>query len=142
LSSASACCAAIDIFLGWIAVPVDGRHFYVRRLKDQRLADVGARPEAALPFYAALCGRTLSRAHARAGDAVVISAYIGEGTEFDEATAEFAMAYADQTERDWRAFVDAIKADRINSLRVCSRLSFQPDVFHAPAVVHAVDHGC
>jgi uncharacterized protein (DUF2252 family) len=107
--------AATDVFLGWTAVPVDNRHFYVRRLKDQRLADVGARLEAALPFYAALCGRTLSRAHARAGDAVAVSAYIGEGTEFDEAIAEFAMAYADQNERDWRAFVDAIKADRISA---------------------------
>ena len=43
------------------------------------------------------------------------SAYTGEGTEFDEGIAEFAMAYADQTERDWRAFVDAIKADRISA---------------------------
>jgi uncharacterized protein (DUF2252 family) len=107
--------AATDIFLGWTAVPVDSRHFYVRRLKDQRLADVGARLEAALPFYASLCGRTLSRAHARAGDAAAISAYVGEGTEFDEAIAEFAIAYADQTDRDWQAFVDAIKADRISA---------------------------
>jgi uncharacterized protein (DUF2252 family) len=107
--------AATDIFLGWTAVPVDSRYFYVRRLKDQRLADVGVRLEAALPFYAALCGRTLSRAHARAGDAVAISTYIGEGTELDEAIADFAMAYADQNEHDWRAFVDAIKADRINA---------------------------
>jgi predicted alpha/beta hydrolase len=107
--------AATDIFLGWTVVPVDSRHFYVRRLKDQRLSDVGARLSAALPFYAALCGRTLSRAHARAGDAVAISAYIGEGNEFDKAIAEFAIAYADQTERDWRAFVDAIKAGRISA---------------------------
>jgi uncharacterized protein (DUF2252 family) len=107
--------AATDIFLGWTAAPVDGRQFYVRRLKDQRLAEIGVRLEGALPFYAALCGRTLSRAHARAGDAVAISAYIGEGTEFDKAIAEFAMAYADQTEHDWLKFVDAIKADRISA---------------------------
>jgi Uncharacterized protein conserved in bacteria (DUF2252) len=107
--------AATDIFLGWTVVPVDSRHFYVRRLKDQRLADVGARLAAALPFYAALCGRTLSRAHSRAGDAVAISAYMGERNEFDKAIAEFAIAYADQTERDWRAFVDAIKAGRISA---------------------------
>ncbi len=107
--------AAADIFLGWTTAPVDGRHFYVRRLKDLRLADVGARLEAALPFYAALCGRTLSRAHARAGDAVAISAYIGEGSEFDKAIADFAVAYADQTERDRQAFVDAIDAGRISA---------------------------
>jgi len=105
--------AATDIFLGWTQAPLNGRYFYVRRLKDSRLADIGTRLEAALPFYAALCGRTLARAHARAGDAVAVSGYIGEETEFDRAIAEFAMAYAGQTERDWRAFLDAIKAGRI-----------------------------
>ena len=61
--------AATDIFLGWTPVPVNGRHFYVRRLKDPRLANIGARLAAALPFYAKLCGRALARAHARAGEA-------------------------------------------------------------------------
>ncbi len=107
--------AATDVFLGWTETPVEGRSFYVRRLKDSRLANVGARLEAALPFYAALCGRTLARAHARAGDAVAISAYIGEGNDFDKAIAEFATAYADQTERDWRAFLKAIEAGRISA---------------------------
>jgi predicted alpha/beta hydrolase len=68
-----------------------------------------------LPFYAALCGRTLARAHARAGDAVAISAYIGEGNGFDKAIADFAVAYADQTERDWRALLDAIDDGRIHA---------------------------
>jgi uncharacterized protein (DUF2252 family) len=107
--------AATDIFLGWTAVPVDGRYFYIRRLKDSRLADVGTRLEAALPFYAALCGRTLARAHARAGDAVAIAAYLGDGNEFDKAIAGFAVAYADQTERDWHAFLAAIAAGRITA---------------------------
>ena len=107
--------AATDIFLGWTEGPVNGRYFYIRRLKDYRLADVGARLEAGLPFYAGLCGRTLARAHARAGDATAISAYIGDGNEFDKAIAAFAMAYADQSERDWRIFLDAIKAGRITA---------------------------
>jgi uncharacterized protein (DUF2252 family) len=107
--------AATDIFLGWTEAQVNGRYFYVRRLKDSRLANVGARLAAALPFYAALCGRTLARAHARAGDAVAISAYIGEGNGFDKAIADFAVAYADQTERDWRALLDAIDDGRIHA---------------------------
>jgi uncharacterized protein (DUF2252 family) len=107
--------AATDIFLGWTQAPVDGRHFYIRRLKDPRLANVGARLEATFPFYAALCGRTLARAHARAGDAVAISAYIGQENEFDKAIAEFAIAYADQTERDWRSLLAAIEAGRITA---------------------------
>jgi len=106
--------AATDVFLGWTESQVNGRYFYVRRLKDSRLANVGVILEEALPFYADLCGRTLARAHTRAGDAVALSGYLGEDSEFDKAIAEFAMAYADQTERDWRALLDAIKAGRIS----------------------------
>jgi uncharacterized protein (DUF2252 family) len=105
--------AATDVFLGWTRDPVNGRHFYVRRLKDSRLANVAAILEEALPFYADLCGRTLARAHARSGDAVALSGYMGDGSEFDKAIAEFAMAYADQTQHDWRALLDAIEAGRI-----------------------------
>ena len=107
--------AATDIFLGWTQEPLDGRHFYVRRLKDQHLADIGARLEAALPFYASLCGRTLARAHARAGDAVALSAYVDKGSEFDKAIAQFALAYADQTKSDWHALLTAIEEGRISA---------------------------
>jgi uncharacterized protein (DUF2252 family) len=110
--------AATDVFLGWTQSQVNGRYFYVRRLKDSRLANVGAILEEALPFYADLCGRTLARAHARAGDAVALSGYMGEDSEFDKAIAEFATAYADQTEHDWRALLDAIKAGRITAEEV------------------------
>jgi hypothetical protein len=105
--------AGTDIFLGWTQEPLDGRYFYVRRLKDQRLADIGARLAAALPFYARLCGGTLARAHARSGDAVALSGYLGDSAEFDKAIAEFARAYADQNEQDWRALLDAIAIGRI-----------------------------
>jgi uncharacterized protein (DUF2252 family) len=105
--------AATDIFLGRTRELIDERHFYVRRLKDSRLADIGTRLEAALPFYASLCGRTLARAHARAGDPAMVSGYLGNGTTFEEAITEFATAYADQTEKDWTSFVAAIKAGRI-----------------------------
>jgi uncharacterized protein (DUF2252 family) len=105
--------AASDVFLGWTDAPISGRDFYVRRLKDSRLANIGAAIEEALPFYAELCGRTLARAHARAGDAASIADYLGEGAVFDEAIGDFALTYADQTERDWRCFQDAIKAGRI-----------------------------
>jgi uncharacterized protein (DUF2252 family) len=105
--------AATDMFLGWTREPTDGRHFYIRRLKDSKLADIGARLEAALPFYASLCGRTLARAHARAGDAAMVSGYIGSSSAFEEAVADFAMAYADQTEKDWDSFQAAIQSGRI-----------------------------
>jgi uncharacterized protein (DUF2252 family) len=105
--------AATDVFLGWTETPVAGRAFYIRRLKDSRLADIGAMIEQALPFYADLCGRTLARAHTRSGDGAAIAGYLGHGPSFDEAVADFAMAYADQTERDWQAFRQAIAEGRI-----------------------------
>jgi uncharacterized protein (DUF2252 family) len=105
--------AATDMFLGWTRTPIDGRYFYVRRLKDSRLADIGTQIQTALPFYAALCGRTLARAHARSGDPASVSGYAGSGTAFDEAIGAFAVAYADQTEKDWNSFLAAIKAGRI-----------------------------
>jgi uncharacterized protein (DUF2252 family) len=105
--------AATDVFLGWTQTPVADRAFYIRRLKDSRLADIGAMIEQALPFYADLCGRTLARAHTRSGDGTAIAGYLGHGPSFDEAVADFAMAYADQTERDWQAFRQAIAEGRI-----------------------------
>jgi uncharacterized protein (DUF2252 family) len=107
--------AATDVFLGWTEKPIEGRHFYVRRLKDSRLADIGTMIEEALPFYAELCGRTLARAHARSGDSAAIAGYLGHGRAFDEAVADFAIAYADQTQRDWEAFCAAIAQGRITA---------------------------
>jgi uncharacterized protein (DUF2252 family) len=105
--------ATADVFLGWTCQKLEGRMFYVRRLKDQRLAQVGALLEQALPFYAALCGQTLARAHARAGDAALVVGYAGSGDALDEAIGDFAVAYADQTERDWHALQHAIATGRI-----------------------------
>jgi uncharacterized protein (DUF2252 family) len=117
---------APDVFLGWTASGTAGtpdeRHFYVRQLKDARLATLGPRMGKdrrievdSLPFYARLCGHTLARAHARGGDAARIAGYLGDGTTFDEALAEFALSYADQTYEDHAAFVAAIKAGRIEA---------------------------
>jgi uncharacterized protein (DUF2252 family) len=108
--------AVSDVFLGW-AEDASGRHFYVRQVKDSKLARVGARIQtAALPFYARLCGRTLARAHARSGDAARIAGYLGDGDAFDVALAGFALAYAEQTEADHAAFVAAIRAGRIEAI--------------------------
>jgi Uncharacterized protein conserved in bacteria (DUF2252) len=63
--------------------------------------------------YAKLCGWTLARAHARSGDRIGIAAYLGGGTSFDEAVADFAEAYADQNERDYDAMLRAVKDGRL-----------------------------
>ena len=63
--------------------------------------------------YAEICGWALAHAHARSGDAVAIAAYVGANDTFDRALAEFAEAYADQNERDYAAFKDAVDTGRM-----------------------------
>lgn len=64
-------------------------------------------------LYGELCGWTLARAHARSGDAVAISAYLGDDTTFSKAVADFAERYADVNERDHRAVVEAVRSGRL-----------------------------
>ena len=66
-------------------------------------------------LYGDLCGWALARAHARAGDPVEIAAYLGASDSFDRALATFAEAYANQNERDYQAFLAAIKSGRIKA---------------------------
>lgn len=107
--------AVSDPFLGWTEARVDGRQLYVRRLKDSRLASVGTSiEEDALPFTVRLCGRALARAHLRSGDGAMLAGYLGSGNVFDEAVADFAEAYADQTEADYAAFLAAIGAGTLS----------------------------
>ena len=103
-----------DLFLGW--TQAEGRQFYVRRLKDPRLATIGSDIEAgALAYTAKLCGRTLARAHARAGDAATIAGYLGDSDSFDQALGHFAISYADQTEHDFGRFRTAIASGEIEA---------------------------
>jgi len=107
--------AASDTLLGWLhADGLDGvgRDFYVRQLWDWKLSAVieTMTPEM-LSIYAQLCGWTLARGHARSGDRIAISAYLGNSDTFDRAIADFASAYADQNVLDHDAaahvFTDA-----------------------------------
>ena len=108
--------AVSDPFLGWTEASVDGRQLYVRRLKDNRLASVGTDiMEDALPLTARLCGRALARAHLRSGDGAMLAGYLGGGEAFDEAIADFAEAYARQTEADYAAFLAAIDTNVITT---------------------------
>ena len=112
--------ASSDIFLGWrrMANPVEkvDRDFYVRQLKDWKgSAEIETMHPSGMAVYGQLCGWTLARAHARSGDRVAIAAYLGGGDSFDRAIAEFAEAYADQNERDYKALVDAVKDGRVEA---------------------------
>ncbi len=75
--------ATSDILLGWVRVTgLDGikRDYYVRQLWDGKAsADIENMTPRRLEIYARLCGWTLARGHARSGDSVAISAYLGKG---------------------------------------------------------------
>ncbi len=108
--------AASDLFLGWTEGPA-GNHFYVRQLRDMKgSVDVDSLPPDGLVVYGELCGRTLARAHARAADPLAIAGYLGKPERFDEAMEAFAIAYADQTERDHATFLAAIDDGRITAI--------------------------
>ncbi len=105
--------AASDIFLGWFRGR-EGRDFYWRQLRDMKgSADVESLSPDELVLYAGLCGWALARAHARSGDRVQIAAYLGKSERFDRVIADFAQAYADQTEWDHAALCAAVKSGKI-----------------------------
>ncbi len=122
--------AVSDAFLGWTrsdandapavasqpqassAAALNGAdlEFYVRRVKDARLAAIGADfAQEGLSDYARLCGRVLARAHARSGDVAAIAGYIGKGRAFADGIAGFSAAYAVQTKTDWDYFTKALE---------------------------------
>lgn len=109
--------AASDLFLGWYT-PTAGtkNHYYVRQLRDAKIKPVvEIMKPANLKGYARLCGQALARAHARSGDAAVLAGYMGNGTAFEDAMAEFGLVYADQNERDHAALLEAIGSGRIEA---------------------------
>jgi Uncharacterized protein conserved in bacteria (DUF2252) len=111
--------ASSDIFLGWLrARPIGGRweDYYLRQLRDWKLSAVieDMKPSS-MEVYARLCGWTLARAHARAGDRIAIAAYLGNSTKFDNAIADFAETYADQNERDHAALAAAVADGRVEA---------------------------
>jgi len=102
-----------DIFLGW-STNRDGQEFYVRQLRDMKAS---ANPDHFTPKiltdYSSLCGWALAKSHAKAGRAPEISGYIGQSNVFAEAVSEFAIKYADRTEKDFKLMKAAEKDKRI-----------------------------
>jgi uncharacterized protein (DUF2252 family) len=110
--------ATSDIMLGWLHTESgsDGRprDFYGRQLWDWKFsAEVDTMNPRIMGPYVEMCAWTLARAHARSGDRLAIASYLGQSDVFDRAIADFAEAYADQSERDYAALLDAIERGRI-----------------------------
>lgn len=109
--------AATDVLLGWdSSVGIDGkpRDFYVRQLKDWKGSlKIEKTSPSSLTRYGGACGVALARAHARSGDRIAISAYLGKSQHTADALAEFAVSYADQNERDYARMREAVEDGRI-----------------------------
>jgi uncharacterized protein (DUF2252 family) len=111
--------SASDILLGWERIAgLDGvvRDFYIRQLWDAKgsaLVELFGQDQ--LEVYGEICAWTLARAHARSGDAIAISSYLGKTDTFDRALADFAELYADQNERDYDALKQAVTAGRVEA---------------------------
>jgi uncharacterized protein (DUF2252 family) len=107
--------AASDMFLGW-TTGATGKFYYWRQFKDMKgSVEVDGAPLARMQRYAQVCGRTLARAHARSGDSQAIAGYIGSGEVFVNAVADFAVAYADQNDADYKEFKTAIDSGRLDA---------------------------
>jgi uncharacterized protein (DUF2252 family) len=95
---------ASDPFLGYTRF--GGHDYLVRQLADHK---AGLEPTEltgrTLLAYARLCGEVLAKGHARTGDAAMLAGYVGSSPRLDNAIAEFAAAYADQTKADYRRFI-------------------------------------
>jgi len=109
-----------DIFLGW--GPVDAskakRHYYVRQLADMKgglsLAEGDRKTRDGLPDYCRLCGWALALAHAKSGDAAMISGYCGTGDVLPDAIGKYALAYLEQTERDYGVLKTAARNGKVS----------------------------
>jgi uncharacterized protein (DUF2252 family) len=104
-----------DVFLGWTR-DNEGRDYYFRQLRDMKMKiDLEQMSESDWMEYVAICGWALARAHARTGDPARIAGYLGKNDTFDRAVANFAVAYADQTEKDYEELRKAIRAGQIQA---------------------------
>lgn len=101
-----------DLLLGWTRI---GEHDYlVRQLNDHKVSlDLEQLRGEGLQGLASVAGELLARGHARSGDALAISAYIGNAEKVVQAIVKYAMEYAKLTAADFAVFQKAIKEGRI-----------------------------
>jgi uncharacterized protein (DUF2252 family) len=107
--------AVADPFLGWVR-NTNGRDLYVRQLFNMKAsADLASMNASLFTSYADVCGEILARAHARSGDPLQISSYLGKNEQFEDAVANFGVRYADQAEADHAALEAAVRSGRVEA---------------------------
>ncbi|HEY6272504.1 MAG TPA: DUF2252 domain-containing protein [Terriglobales bacterium] len=104
-----------DILLGWCTL--DGRDFLVRQLNDHKSSIEPDRLNGRrLAEYSRVCAELLAKGHARAGEPVALSSYLGRSGKAERALLRFAVSYAGQTERDYQTFRKALKQGLLKSV--------------------------
>ncbi|HEY2550650.1 MAG TPA: DUF2252 domain-containing protein [Streptosporangiaceae bacterium] len=103
--------SATDIFVGWGSL--GGHDYYLRQFRDMKIIPTTELIAPRLAEFAAACGETLARAHARTGDPVAIAGYLGKGGNFAASMRRFARRYAGQNERDHAQLTRAIGAGTV-----------------------------
>jgi uncharacterized protein (DUF2252 family) len=106
--------AASDQFISWCN-GLQGRHYYVRQLRDMKIsAQLEIYDRTLLNAHANLCGWVLARAHARAGGmAPEIAAYFGKSDAVATALVKYAIAYGNQVEKDFQRFLKACRSGEL-----------------------------
>jgi uncharacterized protein (DUF2252 family) len=104
-----------DLLLGWATV--DGRQYLVRQFRNMKgsIDPTDLRADQ-LDDYGRILGVVLARGHAQSIDPRLLTGYAEGGTggpAFDEAFADFAVAYADQTEADHASLLSAVRDGRL-----------------------------
>ncbi|MGC4105171.1 MAG: DUF2252 domain-containing protein [Thermomicrobiales bacterium] len=104
--------AASDPFLGYIAV--NGRDYYLRQFRDMKGSlDLSVLDAGQFEQYARLCGALLARGHSQSATAGIIEGYLLDSARFDDAIADWAVAYGEVVERDFEAVEAAVKSGRL-----------------------------
>ena len=108
--------ASSDPMLGY--TDWDGRDYMVRQMKNLKASiPVEFLTGTTFNFYAWVCGAILARAHGRTGDPARIAGYCGNSTALDEALAEWAESYGDQTEEDHAKLLASIKRGETKAIQ-------------------------
>jgi len=104
-----------DILLGWCTL--EGRDFLVRQLNDHKSSiepeRLGGRR---LAEYSRVCAELLAKGHARSGEPIALSSYLGRSGKAERALLRFAVDYSAQTEKDYQAFRKALKQGQMKKL--------------------------
>src|SRR3954464_14301027 len=95
-----------DLLLGWCSIAE--RDYLVRQMNDHKSS---VQPEELkgnrLVEYGRVCAELLAKGHARSGDPGLLADYLGRPGKAEKGLLQFAVAYAEQVEKDYEAFLKA-----------------------------------